>query len=313
MFAQLILAVVLCSGAYWVWQNDRQQHKLLVHQMKDADDYLASLPPPPPRYHFPDGGHTLAPNYRLVALYGTPDAPVLGALGQQGLDQSIARAQKLARDYQPYSAEPVMPTLEIIATIASAGPTDNNDYSTQLPLAKLEPWIRQALAHNVYVVLDLQSGRSDFLSQAKALQPLLEYPNVGLALDPEWRLKPNQKPLVQIGSVSIHEVNETANWLANLTGRRHLPQKLFLLHEFRLSSLPSRVMLDTSRPQLAYVVQMDGQGPQSEKDHTWQQVITNAPANPRFGWKNFLKKDPVVLTPKQTMAIKPQPWYVSYQ
>jgi hypothetical protein len=285
----------------------------LARQIQAADDYLASLPPPPPRYHFPDGGHTLMPNYRLIALYGTPGAPVLGALGQQSLEQSIARAQKMARAYQPYSKEPTMPTLEIIATIASSGPTDNKDYSTQLPLSLLEPWVQQALAHNVYVVLDLQSGRSDFLSQAKTLQPLLEYPNVGLALDPEWRLKPDQKPLVQIGNVSIHEVNETADWLADLTGRRHLPQKLFLLHEFRLSSLPSRVMLDTSRPQLAYAIQMDGQGPQSEKDHTWQQVITNAPTNTRFGWKNFLKKDPVVLTPKQTMAVKPQPWYVSYQ
>ena len=40
----------------------------------------------------------------------------------------------------------------------------------------------------MYVVLDLQPGRTDFLTQAKRYEPLLALPHVGLALDPEWRL-----------------------------------------------------------------------------------------------------------------------------
>ncbi|WP_104191812.1 hypothetical protein [Cryobacterium sp. Y82] len=60
---------------------------------------------------------------------------------------------------------------------------------------------------NQYVLLDLQPGRSDFLSQVVLTQSLLDLSYVGLALDPEWRLDPNQRYLVQIGFVGVTEIN----------------------------------------------------------------------------------------------------------
>lgn len=269
--------------------------------------------PAPPPFEFPAGGRRLFPVYRLVALYGTPEYPVLGALGQQPLEQSITRVKDLAKTYQSLTKEHVMPTFEIITTVASATPTDNGDYSNEIPAAKLRPWVKAAKEAGIYVVLDLQSGRTDFLSQAKEYVELLKEPNVGLALDPEWRLTPNQVPLVQIGSVDISEVNQTATWLANLTAQNKLPQKLFLLHQFRLDMINGRPQLDTSHKELAYTIQMDGQGTQPEKTSTWQAIIADSPSNVRFGWKNFYQKDQPMLTPDATMAITPRPWYVSYQ
>lgn len=269
--------------------------------------------PQTPPYEFPAGGRILFPKYRLVALYGTPNAPVLGALGAQNLPKSIARAKALAKGYQRYTTQHVLPTMEIITTVASASPTENGDYSQEVDVATLRPWVEAAQKAGVYVVLDLQPGRADFLSQAKRYASLLKYPNVGLALDPEWRLKPGQVPLVQIGSVSIHEVNATAAWLADLAKRNALPQKLFLLHEFRLTMLPHREQLNTSHKQLAYAIQMDGQGAQAEKAATWRAIKLHPPANVHFGWKNFYHKDTPVLSPRQTMQLKPMPWYISYQ
>jgi len=271
------------------------------------------VPPPPAPYSFPDGGQTLANTYRFVALYGTPGSPVLGALGDQSLPDSIARVKQLADQYAQLSPAPVMPTFEIIATIASSTPTDNDDYSSELPVSELQPWVSAAQAAGVYVVLDLQPGRSNFLTQAKEYQSLLEQPNVGLALDPEWRLTPDQVPLVQIGSVSIDEVNSVVTWLAALTKANHLPQKLLVLHQFRLSMLPDRNQLNTSEPNLAYVIQMDGQGSQPEKQSTWQAITTSPPSNVNFGWKNFYAKDTPMLDPAATMQVSPQPWYISYQ
>lgn len=271
-----------------------------------------SLPPPPP-FQFPDGGEVLMPNFHLVALYGEPDTPALGALGEQSLDASLARVKALAASYQPFSATPVMPALEIIATVASATPTDNGDYSTEVSPAVLQPWVTAARKQGVYIVLDLQPGRSDFLTQAKEYAGLLAEPNVGLALDPEWRLAPGQVPLEQIGSVSIDEVNAADDWLAALTAQDHLPQKLFVLHEFRLSMLPDRQALHTAHKELAYVIQMDGQGPQNVKASTWANVVAAPPPNVQFGWKNFYTKDTPVLSPQQTMALAPQPWYISYE
>jgi hypothetical protein len=267
----------------------------------------------PPPYTFPNGGRTLFPDYRMVALYGTPGAPVLGALGEQSIDETLARVKQLAAQYQPYATEHILPTLEIITTIASASPTDNGDYSREVAMAELQPWITAARQAGVYVVLDLQSGRSTFLEQAQAYELLLEQPNVGLALDPEWRLGPTQVPLAQIGTADIGEVNAVDDWLSTLVDRAHLPQKLFLLHEFRLSMIPDRAQLRTTHTNLAYVVQMDGQGTQSMKQDTWRVITAVPPPNVLFGWKNFLAKDEPVLDPAGTMAINPKPWYISYQ
>jgi hypothetical protein len=262
---------------------------------------------------FPAGGRTLFPEYRLFALYGSPDYPVLGALGQQSLPDTITRAKALASQYQPLIKERAFPTMEIIATVASASPTANGNYSEGIDQSTLASWALTAQKNGVYVVLDLQPGRNSFLSQAKQYQTLLEQPYVGLALDPEWRLTPTEVPLQQIGTVSISEVNQTAQWLAQLTKEYKLPQKLFLLHEFRLSMLPDRDQLDTALPELAYAIQMDGQGSQAEKLSTWGDVTANPPTNIHFGWKNFYVKDSPIRTPDQTMQLDPEPWYVSYQ
>ncbi len=302
LFQPLIAAALICAAIvpiYWPVGG-----QLLVH----AKHHPYRRP-----YTFPAGGRTLVPGYRLVALYGVPDSPVLGALGDQPLDATIARVKSLAAEYQPLMREHALPTLEIITTVASAYPEPDDSYSRPIDTATLQTWVTTARQSGVYVVLDLQPGRDDFLSQAKQYRPLLAQPNVGLALDPEWRLKPAEVPLEQIGTVSIGEVNSTVQWLADLVRRNHLPQKLLLLHEFRLSMLPDRTQLDTSHPELAYVIQMDGQGPQPTKMDTWQAVTADPPANVSFGWKNFYQKDSPVRTPAETMQLTPQPRYVSYQ
>lgn len=267
----------------------------------------------PVAYDYADGTQKLFPGNRIVALYGSPGAPRLGALGEQSLEQAIARAKQLASDYQLYSSEHMMPALEIITTVASSSPTANNDYSNELDASALQPWVEAAKAAGVYVVLDLQPGRTDFLSQAKLYEYLLREPNVGLALDPEWRLGANQVPLQQIGSVDVSEINATSTWLADITKQVKLPQKLFLVHQFRNSMIGNRALMDTSHPELAYVIQMDGNGAQSTKQSTWSAIRQNPPANVLFGWKNFYDEDLPVLSPEATMALNPKPWYVSYQ
>ncbi|WP_414172529.1 hypothetical protein [Clavibacter tessellarius] len=98
-------------------------------------------------------------------------------------------------------------------------------------------------------MIDLQPGRTDFLTQAKRYESVLAQPGVGLALDPEWRLGPDQVPLKQIGSVSAAEVDATTDWLAGLVRDRGLPQKMLVLHQFRLSMITDRASLDTSHPE----------------------------------------------------------------
>ena len=252
---------------------------------------------------------------RYVGLYGVPQSPALGVLGEQPVPASVERAQQVADDYRAVVDDDVtiIPSFEIIATVASSSAGDDGDYSNELPISDLRPAVDAAGDAGLYVLLDLQPGRTDFMTQAKRYRELLREPHVGLALDPEWRLRPDEKHLAQIGSVGIDEVNAVADWLAELTRPNRLPQKMLLLHQFRLSMIRERARLDTSHPELAYVVQMDGQGPQHTKLETWAAVTANAPTRVQFGWKNFYDEDTPLRSPEATMALEPPPVFVSYQ
>jgi hypothetical protein len=261
----------------------------------------------------PGGGQVLFPGRRLVALYGHPGTPSLGVLGEQPLTASIARAKELAASYRSLSSVPVVPTFEIIATVAQRDPGRDGDYSAEAPVGLLRQWVSEAEAAGLYVVLDLQPGRATFLDQARLYADLLRHPNVGLALDPEWRLAPGQRPLEQIGAVDAAEVNSVITWLADLTARHDLPQKLLVLHQFRLSMIRDAQDLDLGRDNIQVLIHMDGQGTPALKDATWQAVKAAAPASMPFGWKNFYDEDDPMLSPAQTMARRPAPLMISYQ
>jgi len=261
----------------------------------------------------PGGGQLVFPGHRLVALYGNPESPGLGALGEQDLPASIVRARQMAAPYQALSSVPVMPSFEIIATVALSSPGPEGTYSAVTSLATLRPWVEQATAAGFYVILDLQPGRASLLDQAKLYEPLLAMPNVGLALDAEWKLQPGQLPLQQIGSVSVTEVNSVVHWLAALTAELHLPQKVLVLHQFRLSMIQNEQDLDIHNDDLAIVVHMDGQGTQEVKQETWDTITAAAPHGVFFGWKNFFVKDHPMLSPQGTMSKVPVPVMISYQ
>lgn len=260
----------------------------------------------------PGGGQVLFPGRRLVALYGHPGDDNLGVLGEQGVEATVARAREVAATYQGVSPEPVVPTFEIITTVASASAGSDGDYSLESTLDLIEPWVRAAEAAGIYVVLDLQPGFTDFLTQAKRYESLLLRPNVGLALDPEWRLAPGQKHMVNIGSVTGAEVNATVEWLAELTRANGLPQKLLIVHQFRLDMITARDSI-TVPPEVAVMFQMDGLGPQNTKLDTWRAVTAGGPAGAWFGWKNFYDEDSPTRSPADTVAVTPSPLFISYQ
>ncbi len=261
----------------------------------------------------PGGGQVLFPGRRMVALYGHPGDTVLGSLGEQPVDAAIARAKQVAASYSALVGEPVIPTFEIITTVASSSAGSDGNYSTEVSVEKIRPWVDAARAAGVYVVLDLQPGRTDFLTQAKLYAELLVQPHVGLALDPEWRLGPAEVHMVQIGSVSAEEINQVGQWLAELTRERNLPQKVLMLHQFRLDMISNRTAVVTSYDEIRVVIHADGFGSPGQKFNTWNALHANAPANVWWGWKNFYDEDKPTFTPQETVAISPAPVFVSYQ
>jgi hypothetical protein len=261
----------------------------------------------------PGGGQLIFPGHRFVALYGNPAGPALGILGAQDLPASVQRAKATAAQYDALSTVPVIPTFEIIAVVAAGSPGADGLYVNETSVAALRPWVDAAASAGMYVVLDIQPGRGDPLALAQKYAPLLASPNVGLAIDPEWALGPNQLPLQQIGGVDAAVINQVGQWLDEFTRQRHLPQKLFVVHQFRLSMIGNEPALRSRYDDIALLIHMDGQGSQPNKDATWRSVVAAAPKGVPFGWKDFTKEDHPMLTPQQTMAHQPQPTMISYQ
>lgn len=261
----------------------------------------------------PGGGQLVYPGRRMIALYGHPGVPAMGVLGEQGPRDAIARARDLAQLYEEYSGEPVIPALEVIVTVASVAPGADNMYSNASQVEDIRPWIEAARDEGTYIVLDLQPGRNDFLTQAKIYEDLLKEPHVGLALDPEWRLRPDQVHLQQVGQVDAREINEVIEWLADLTSEHNLPQKLLVLHQFQTRMITNRDQLDTTRDEVSLLIHADGHGVPAQKMDTWNVLKEGLQEEIWLGWKNFYDEDSPTFTPAETMAVEPAPWFVSYQ
>lgn len=267
----------------------------------------------------PGGGFYVLPEQRprrYVAFYGHPGTPGLGVLGEQGPAETLARMQTYVDQYGADGAQ-VIPTFEMMASVAAGSPTDDNDYSNEWPVDSFTSWIDFAEKNDMYVVLDLQSGRDDFLTQAKMYEDLLELPYVGLALDPEWRLRADQFHLQQIGSVDAQEVNGVIDWLAALVRDNGLPQKMMIVHQFQESMIQNRETLQP-RPQIQLIIQMDGEGGaggEAIKDRTYDLLTQGTENSPwRWGWKNFFDEDePGPPPPENVLRKDPVPVYVSYQ
>jgi hypothetical protein len=258
----------------------------------------------------PGGGRRVFGRHRfLVAYYGTAGTGALGVLGEAPPDEIQPRLRRAARPFKR-EGERIQPVYELIVTVADAIPGADGDFSHDIPADRVRDYIESAHRNKTLVVLDLQPGRSDFLTVAKRWAWALTDPWVGLALDPEWRMGPHQVPGRVIGSVSAGEVNRVSAWLRRLVAIEALPEKPFLLHEFR-TSMVRDIDRVKQRDGLAMVQHVDGFGTQAQKLATYHAVAR--PGQFSMGFKLFYDEDVHRFTPAQVRRIRPAVRFVSYQ
>lgn len=270
----------------------------------------SALPKAPPATpgQLPLGGTTIFPRYRVVAYYGTAGNAALGVLGEGSPDTMLPKLRTAARGFA--GGRQVQVAYELIASVAQGGPGPDGDYSRMIDMARIERYVEQARRNKVLVILDLQPGRGNFLPQAQRLERFLIQPHVGLALDPEWRMPPGKVPGRTIGSVRAAEVNTVSAYVSDLVEKYRLPQKLFVLHQFRASMLPDVGQI-RKRPGLAMVQHIDGFGTRGEKDATWRRL--KRPQQFHMGYKLFYDEDVHRYGPADVLRFKPVPDLVSYQ
>ncbi|EWM19603.1 hypothetical protein [Kutzneria sp. 744] len=301
--AVLVVALAGCGG--------RTQAETPVQQAKlppaTSSAPTTTTPPPPPE--LPMGGRTVFPQYRVVAYYGTGGTPALGVLGQGTPEEAAEAIDKAAQGFATPDRK-VQPAMEFIATVADGYPGPDGAYSHQVAKEKVQEYLDVARKHHQLFLLDVQPGQKDFMQAVQPYQDLLAQPDVGLALDAEWRMEPGQVPGKVIGHVGAAEVNGVLDWVAELTKSRDLPQKVVLLHMFRASMIPDLTGV-AEHPELALVQHLDGFGGVETKMDIYHAIAQ--PGRFHMGFKLFYQQDKPMLGPEEVLRMTPLPEFVSYQ
>jgi hypothetical protein len=201
--ALVVIAIELLTGSKAAERSDTDA----------ASAEATPTPTPPPE--LPRGGRRILPDFRVVAYYGAPQDQQLGALG---IGTPAQAAKRLARQAKPYgrTTRPVLPAMELIAVVAAGHPGEGGRYNLRQPDSVIRRYLKAARKAKALLVLDIQPGRSDFFTETRRLRKWLKQPDVGLALDPEWRMDPGEVPGQVIGHVGAREVNATTAWLQQL-------------------------------------------------------------------------------------------------
>lgn len=258
----------------------------------------------------PRGGRRLFPDQRVVAFYGAPQNEELGALG---IGTPAQAGRRLERQAKPYARprRPVLPAFELIATIVHRTPGDDGKFSTRQKPQVIDRYLREARKRRALLILDIQPGRASFLDEVRALRPWLEQPDVSLALDPEWSMKPGEIPGQSIGSTEARIVNEVSAYLSRLVRQRNLPEKLLLVHRFTADMIDNERAL-RSYPGVSLVVNVDGFGTQAQKRAKYRE-FTRGRARELNGFKLFYREDTGLMTPRQALRLRPSPDVVAYE
>jgi hypothetical protein len=314
----LVLAniVVICTGASAAVAPRAVKHARTAEAVRIVS--FDRMPVIRPRYEpprvipvqpLPDGSTRLLPGHRIVAFYGAAGTSGLGVLGSDTPDRVWPR---LSRQAVPYRTRHtlVLPAYELIAFLATGSSGNRGNYSSRVPDSTIARYARAAKRHHGLLILDIQPGRGQFLTDARSLRRWLRLPYVGLALDPEWQLYGVQRPLSGIGHTNAYTVNRVSHWLNHLTRVNHLPQKLLLVHEFTDDMVRNKPVL-RARTQLAMVFNVDGFGGRAAKVGKYRDFAQDRSFP--LGFKLFYDMDIDMMSARDVLRLHPRPSVVEYE
>lgn len=267
---------------------------------------------PPPT--LPDGTRTLFPLHRIVALYGNPRAHQLGELG---IGSPEAAGDKLLRQAGPYVRwdRPVLPAMELIATLATSAPGDDGKYRINMPDEMIATYLKAARRVHGILILDVQPGGDEFGPLVERLEKWLRLPDVGLALDPEWKMQDGEVPGATIGRTDADVVNATAAYLSKIVAAGRLPEKPLIIHRFTDGMIEREERL-REFPGVRTIINIDGFGGRAVKTAKYKALTALEPNLPR-GFKLFYEEDTRgghrLMTPRQVLRLRPAPDVVLYE
>lgn len=268
--------------------------------------------PEPPKVELPRGGRELFPTYRVVGFCGTPGAPALGRL----LGNLPTKVKALQAQADKYSGRKILPVLELIAVVVLGGPGGDGKWRRRVPDSVVEQYLQAARSAKALLLLNIQPGHSDFMTEAKHFEKFLREPDVGLALDPEWAMKGKQKPGLIFGQTTGAAINAVADYMAGIVKEHDLPEKALVFHQVNGHVVKDESVL-VAHPGVAIIKSVDGLGPKGAKIKTYNYLVKSMPQAVHAGFKLFFDEDTTnggkLMTPAEVLALTPEPEYVMYE
>ncbi|MFA5853480.1 MAG: hypothetical protein WC866_00175 [Patescibacteria group bacterium] len=271
----------------------------------------------PVKAAYPEVGAIL-PFKRIVAYYGNFYAKGMGVLGEYPEAVMLEKFKKEIAAWEAADPEtPVLPAIDYIAIVAQAGAGKDGKYRARMPHDQIDKALAVAEKVNGIVILEVQAGLSDVMTEIKSLEPYLVKPNVHLAIDPEFAmLRRKTRPGLMVGTVDAWEVNAAAEYLAELVRANALPPKVLVVHRYTKPMLTNATKI-VPLPEVQILIDMDGWGGMSNKISSYEAYVKSEPVQ-FTGFKLFYKNDVKwqgsrMLTPKEILDLTPSPSFIQYQ
>lgn len=269
--------------------------------------------PTRPLLELPGGGRVLFPRYRLAGWCGAPYARTLGELGVGKLDD---KADQMLAQITPYAdGRTVLPVMELIAVVVQGSPGDSGLWRYRQPDSVIDDWLRVARDHKALLLLNIQPGRAAFLDEVKAFSGYLSEPDVGIALDPEWAMGPDQVPGHAYGHTDGRSIDGVARYLSSIVAANHLPEKVLVYHQVARSVVRTPAAIKR-HDGVQIIRSVDGIGSPAQKVSTWRWIAEQRNPAVRPGFKLFFGEDrrqSRLMTPAEVLALRPRPDYVMYE
>ncbi|MDR1374939.1 MAG: hypothetical protein LBJ24_08205 [Treponema sp.] len=251
-------------------------------------------------------------NNDILAFYGSPLSRNMGILGRYTKEELALQLDALAEEYKAVNGgRGLIKAFYIIyGTVWPQGEIGI------LRQSVLEDYIRFALERGILVFIDHQIGRYDPVESLKTMFPYLQYPNVHLALDPEWR---TAKPMQDIGTVSAAEINQARQVMEDYIREHGLGERMLVIHQFNWRMISGRENVQSNAGPVRLVHCADGFGPPDLKrrSYAYNALARNMPIKAFKLFYNFgipgAGYDNPLLTPKEVLELDPRPYIIMYQ
>lgn len=251
-------------------------------------------------------------NAQIVSYYGNPYTADMGILGTADLETIASQLEEHAARYDKLNgATEVVPALHLVYAVAQRDPTDNGLYLQYVADAEIQQLLALTEEREMLLFIDLQIGRSTVEAELAKVLPLLRYPQVHLALDPEFAIGALEVPGVALGSLRASDIDEAQAMLQRLVETEGLPPKLLIVHQF-LDSMVLDGEAIRRYADVELIIDMDGFGPAEVKRVKYQRYAERPYAS-RAAIKLFLDHDPDLMSEADVLSLEPMPAIVIYQ